>query len=82
MLARNFEFMKTPPESFVTAKRLPSGGPDALTHPIRSVPIFRRLSLLVRRCTGSCLQVTCKRSVVFILISTINSFDYNSFDYL
>ena len=41
--------------------RLLSGAPDAVTHPIRSVPEFRGLLLPVRSC--SCPQVKCKRSV-------------------
>lgn len=41
--------------------RLPSGAPDTLTHPIRSIHQFRGLQLPVR--SGSCPHVNCKRSV-------------------
>ena len=62
LLARNVESTKIPRESLLNAyDRLLSGAPDAGTHPIRSVPEFRGLLLLVGSC--SCPRVKCKRSL-------------------
>ena len=48
LLARNFEFTKTPRESFLAAYDcLLSGAPDALTHSIKSIPHFRWLYSIV-----------------------------------
>ena len=61
LLARDFEYTKTPRRVVSRCPRLPSGAPDALTHPISSIPRFRGLQLSVRSC--SCPQVTCKRTL-------------------
>ena len=55
--------------------RLLPGTPDAVTHPIKSVLEFRRLLLLVRRCSYP--QVKCKRWVggCFCLILWTPNFD-------
>ena len=64
LLALNFEFTKTSRESFVAAW-LPTTAVwrtlHTLTHPMRSVPRFRGLCLLVWSCR--CPQVKRKRSV-------------------
>ena len=61
LLARNFEFTKTPRESFLAALDCCLGHPTSSHIPSGASLKFRGLWLLVRRC--SCPQVKCKRLV-------------------